>query len=298
MASPLKLQLKDLTKFSSCYKGNLSINDGFVGTYLEDQDIFITTTNNSFIPYPPTACKVCLYEDGRFGHHDPIHVPQFFEERFCHFPAIPHKPLVTDLNHPYYQWLDTIWYDVTDSDIVFSSGYLSHIGSNQNTRDKFADISGIYAPSPIPAWAAANVNIDCNLERSQQRECQAQQSQRDGNTKKDYNKGYAFPDPGLLVHTSATRQSTYFCQWEHYRDSLIYRISSSASNATPLHPQVWRELLAMPFKKQNVKLTKAHSIMLEIMGTALQTPGTKTTLRVPAADVDQPFDVERGQYLI
>ncbi|KAK0463041.1 uncharacterized protein EV420DRAFT_1639127 [Desarmillaria tabescens] len=123
-----ELRLGDLTKFSSKYKGHLSINDGHVGTYMEEEHVFITTPNNTFIPHPPNIHKVCLYEDGRFGHHDPTHVPQFFNERFCHFPAIPHRPSVHDTSHPYYQWLDTIWYNVAQNDIVFSRGYVSHIG--------------------------------------------------------------------------------------------------------------------------------------------------------------------------
>ncbi|KAK0429884.1 hypothetical protein EV421DRAFT_1913808 [Armillaria borealis] len=113
--------------------------------------------------------------------------------------------------------------------------------SLQSARDKFADLSGTYAPLPIPAWVTANAGIDQNSKRSQQREEQVRRLQSEPNMKnnQDHNKGYVFPDPGLLVFASATRQSSYFHQWEHCRDGLIYRISSSASNATPIRPQVW-----------------------------------------------------------
>lgn len=140
-----ELWLGDLTKFSSkyngrraaaivcqCYSetfvGNLSVNDGHIGTYIEEECIFITTPNNTFIPHPPTTGQVHLYEDSRFGHHNPTRVPQFFDERFCHFSVIPHRPAVYNVNHPYHQWIDTIWYDVTQNDIVFSHGCVSHIG--------------------------------------------------------------------------------------------------------------------------------------------------------------------------
>ncbi len=58
----------------------------------------------------------------------PHRIPQFFDERFCHFPVIPRQPVIYDLSHPYHQWIDTIWYDVTKNDIVFSQGCVSHIG--------------------------------------------------------------------------------------------------------------------------------------------------------------------------
>ncbi len=89
-----ELRLADLTKFSHKYNGmwakiiicqchsdmftgNLSVNDGRVRTYIEEEHVFITTPNNMFIPYPPTTCRVHLYEDGRFGHHDPHSLWQY-----------------------------------------------------------------------------------------------------------------------------------------------------------------------------------------------------------------------------
>ncbi|KAK0432088.1 hypothetical protein EV421DRAFT_1911284 [Armillaria borealis] len=118
------------------------------------------------------------------------------------------------------------------------------IQSLQSARDKFADLLGTYAPLPIPAWVTANAGINQNSKCSQQHEEQVRCLQSKPNMKnnQDHNKGYVFPDPGLLVFASATHQSSYFHQWEHCRDGLIYRISSSASNATPVRPQVWREL--------------------------------------------------------
>ncbi|KAK0503767.1 hypothetical protein EDD18DRAFT_1099092 [Armillaria luteobubalina] len=122
-------QLQDLlSNAGDCKDGKtLSVNDGCVGTYIEEHKIFITTPNGSFIPSPPSTTEISLHEDSRFGHHDPTHAPQFFNPKFCHFPVIPHHPGPNDDTHLYRNWLDTIWYDVIDADIVHSTGYLTHI---------------------------------------------------------------------------------------------------------------------------------------------------------------------------
>ncbi|KAK0474682.1 hypothetical protein EDD18DRAFT_1116420 [Armillaria luteobubalina] len=60
--------------------------------------------------------------------------------------------------------------------------------------------------------------------------------------------------------------------------------------------QVWRELLAMPFKKEHTKTTKAHDTMLDMMGTVLQMSGPD--VRNPTTHTDQPFDDNWGCYLV
>ncbi|KAK0504193.1 hypothetical protein EDD18DRAFT_1345071 [Armillaria luteobubalina] len=52
----------------------------------------------------------------------------------------------------------------------------------------------------------------------------------------------------------------------------------------------------MPFKKEHTKTTKAHDTMLDMMGTALQMSGPD--VRNPTAHTDQPFDDNRGRYLV
>ncbi|KAK0492432.1 hypothetical protein EDD18DRAFT_1357688 [Armillaria luteobubalina] len=524
-----------------------------VGTYIEEHKIFITTPNGSFIPSPPSTTEISLHEDSRFGHHDPTCAPQFFNPRFCHFPVIPRRPGPNDNTHPYRNWLDTIWYDVVDADIVHSTGYLTHIGllsqdvhsrfqhafdyinehssagcspkrfseefdgflglrcarlealvnrtrsvmtdsmsirvqvaamqsywlelvagldymecyqlvmngkarrddapnsshlvgtftinldvaeqhiragipmylvrpmdqfSNQvilkaekpvvfplntslpsppfpvifkgdpshpqkfhamhcftqifNTyrnpfnfitvsqspvvhaehtqpvasssssvsatsghptcnqrgkgralgplasaqasrkkknktdnqqRDKFTNLVGTYAPPPIPAWADAINNIDkfseCSQEHKERSRLAQSQSNKEGAIAPSQDKGYVFPDPALLVYASAAWQSLFFHQWDHCRDVLIYRITSSSSNAKPLRPQLWRELLAMVFKSGNAQGTKAHDLMTQALGSALEAPGSRiTTLQAPAPVCDQPLDVKKGTYLV
>ncbi|KAK0493666.1 hypothetical protein EDD18DRAFT_1108031 [Armillaria luteobubalina] len=123
------IMLQDLlSNAGNCKDGKtLSVNDGCIGTYIEEHKIFITTPNGSFIPSPPSTMEILLHEDGHFSHHDPTRAPQFFDPKFCHFPVIPHRPGPNDDTHPYCNWLDTIWYDIVDADIVHSTGYLTHI---------------------------------------------------------------------------------------------------------------------------------------------------------------------------
>ncbi|KAK0471833.1 hypothetical protein IW261DRAFT_1571495 [Armillaria novae-zelandiae] len=554
MQQSCTFQLQDLLINTGDSKDeeNLSVNDGRVGTYIEEHKIFITTPNGSFIPHPPTAREILLHEDGRFGHHDPTHAPQFFDAKFCHFSVIPCRPGPKDDTHPYRNWLDTIWYDVIDADIVYLTGYLTHIGllsqevhsqfqhaynyidersstarsskqfseefngflsirctclealvnrtrsvmmdsmticvqvaamqsywlelvagldymehyqpvmngktrrddalnssqlmgtftvnldvaeqhiraripvylvrpvdqfnnqvilkaeepvifplntslpsppfpvvykgdpshpqkfyamhrfiqifntyrnpfnfvtisqpsivhaertqavasssssisvatghptcnqrgkaralgplasaqasrkkkspSNQQ-QDKFTNLVGTYAPSLILAWADAIAKIDKFSERSQEREEHSRltqsQSNKEGPIAPSHVNGYVFPDPALLVYASATQQSSFFCQWEHCRDALIYHVTSSSSNAKPLRPQLWCELLAMAFKSGNAQGTKVHDLMAQALGSALEAPGSGTTiLQAPAPVSDQPIDIERGKYLV
>ncbi|KAK0481001.1 hypothetical protein EDD18DRAFT_1363602 [Armillaria luteobubalina] len=548
-------QLQDLLRNVGDRKNveNLSVNDGHIGTYIKEQNIFITTPNSSFIPHPPTTMEIVLCEDGHFGHHDPTRTPQFFDKKFCHFPIIPRCPGPNNDTHPYRNWLDTIWYNVVDTDIVYSTGYLTHIGllsqelhsrfqhafcyinehssathsskryseefdkflgircarlealvnrtrsvmadsmaihvqvaamqsywlelvarldymehyqpvmngqaqqdnssdfsylmgtftinldvakqhiragipvylvhpinqfSNQvileaempvdpllNTslpspfpvvfkgdpshpqkfhamhcfmhifhtfqnpfnfatvsqlsvvqaesapvassssasipssllvcnergkaralgplangqasrkkkpcktlktsnqqRDKFVNLAGTYAPSPIPAWANANAKIDKMSKWSQEHEehdrlAQRQHDNEGGGT--SYEKGYVFPDPGLLVYASAIQQNSFFRQWDYCQDALIYRITLSSSNTKPLQPQLWCELLAMSFKSKNAKSTRVHDLMAHALGSALEAPGSNTTTpQTLTLDIDQPVDIERGRYLI
>ncbi len=97
-----ELRLGDLTKFSSKYKGmraaaivcqchsetfvgNLSVNDGRIGTYIEEEHIFITTPNNTFIPHPPTTRQVHLYEDGHLDITTPLVFLNFSMKDFATF---------------------------------------------------------------------------------------------------------------------------------------------------------------------------------------------------------------------
>ncbi|KAK0506481.1 hypothetical protein EDD18DRAFT_1342815 [Armillaria luteobubalina] len=146
-------------------------------------------------------------------------------------------------------------------------------------------------------------NIDKFSEHSQEcKECSKLtqgQSNKEGAIAPIQDKGYIFPDPALLVYASAAQQSLFFCQWEHCQDPLIYRITLSFSNAKPLWPQLWHELFAMAFKSGNAQGMKAHDLMTQALGSALEAPSSRTTtLQAPAPVCNQPVDIEKGTYLV
>ncbi|KAK0494335.1 hypothetical protein EDD18DRAFT_1107360 [Armillaria luteobubalina] len=175
--------------------------------------------------------------------------------------------------------------------------------TDNQQRDKFTNLVGTYAPPPIPAWADAINNINKFSERSQEHEERSRltqsQSNKEGAIAPSQDKGYVFLDPALLVYASAAQQSSFFCQWDHCQDALIYRITLSSSNAKPLRLQLWCELLAMAFKSGNAQGMKAHDLMTQVLGSTLEAPGSRiTTLQAPAPVCNQPLDVEKGMYLV
>ncbi|KAK0494267.1 hypothetical protein EDD18DRAFT_1107296 [Armillaria luteobubalina] len=55
----------------------------------------------------------------------------------------------------------------------------------------------------------------------------------------------------------------------------------------------------MAFKSGNAQGTKVHDLMAQVLGSALEAPGSGTTiLQAPAPVSDQPVDIERGKYLV
>ncbi|KAK0221648.1 hypothetical protein IW262DRAFT_1459908 [Armillaria fumosa] len=149
----------------------------------------------------------------------------------------------------------------------------------------------------------AIAKIDKFSEHSQEHEERSRlsqsQSDKEGPIAPSHVNGYVFPDPALLVYALATWQSLFFHQWEHCRDALIYHVTSSSSNAKPLRPQLWHELLAMAFKSGNAQGTKVHNLMAQALGSALEAPSSGTAiLQAPAPVSNQPVDVERGKYLV
>ncbi|KAK0481049.1 hypothetical protein EDD18DRAFT_1363278 [Armillaria luteobubalina] len=55
----------------------------------------------------------------------------------------------------------------------------------------------------------------------------------------------------------------------------------------------------MAFKSGNAQGTKAHDLMTQALGSALEAPGSRTTiLQAPAPLCNQPVDVEKGTYFV
>lgn len=58
--------------------------------------------------------------------------------------------------------------------------------------------------------------------------------------------GYVFPEPTMFLSAQkAKHQDIYFCTWLKFRSTMIYRLSSSSSAATPMPNAVWRNLLTL-----------------------------------------------------
>ncbi|KAK0188364.1 hypothetical protein F5146DRAFT_1002454 [Armillaria mellea] len=81
------IKKEDLLRNLGSFLGTLSFNNGCVGALFPNFH---------------------LYEDGRFGEHDYSHVPQYYEEAYCHLPLIPQQPTGILEHHPYldyaYMW--------------------------------------------------------------------------------------------------------------------------------------------------------------------------------------------------
>ncbi|KAK0503768.1 hypothetical protein EDD18DRAFT_1344671 [Armillaria luteobubalina] len=55
----------------------------------------------------------------------------------------------------------------------------------------------------------------------------------------------------------------------------------------------------MAFKSGNAQGTKAHDLMTQALGSALEAPSSRiTTLQAPAPVCNQPLDIEKGTYLV
>ncbi len=167
------------------------------------------------------------------------------------------------------------------------------LDSANQTRDKFADLSGEYAPPPIPAWASANTSINRQSIRSLRR------------VPGKYDNCYYFPDPGLITYANPDRQQTYFSQLDHCFDALQFRASNAALNALPLLPQQWRDVLALSLKRsQSGKAiasnsAKRFSTAEETLGLCMATQGVEVQLVPPTrGPLDGPFDSQRGKAMV
>lgn len=121
----------------------------------------------------------------------------------------------------------------------------------------------------------------------------------------EHDNHYFFPDPGLVTFSNTTRQNSYLQQLDHCFDLLIYL--STSSDSAPLHPQQWRNLLALPLKRaghvqqpaeQSTQCSRNFAAMEEMLGSCMQAQGVTMELLAPPADSEEPFDHRRGQELV
>ncbi|PBK61187.1 hypothetical protein ARMSODRAFT_981734 [Armillaria solidipes] len=128
-------------------------------------------------------------------------------------------------------------------------------------RDKFEDLSGMYAPPPIPAWADVNRRINQDSVLSACR------------VSDEHDNHYFFPDPGLVTFSNTIRQNSYLRQLDHCFDLL--------------QPT-----------EQSTQCSRNFAAMEEMLGSCMQAQGVTMELLAPPADIEEPFDYRRGQELV
>ncbi len=117
--------------------------------------------------------------------------------------------------------------------------------------------------------------------------------------KGDHDLYYYFPDPGLVTFANAERQKVYLRQLNHVLDSLIYRASSVHSDALPVHPQKWRNLLGLTYKRDTSSTSNPGFKEAEdLLGSCMRAQGVAVNLMSPPLPDDVPFDRRRGQELV
>ncbi|PBK62006.1 hypothetical protein ARMSODRAFT_1062043 [Armillaria solidipes] len=400
---------EDLLRNLGTFSGTLSFNDGCVGALFPDRQFFITSPTSNFIPSPPTTKEVHLYTDGRFREHDYSHVPQYYEEAYCHLPLIPRQPTGLLNSHPYLDytymwenavldrlahvavdiftiqvlvatmqqfWLEIIaaldymdWvkpvmdgikpldparkaehcigmftWDVGAAQLFFKAQipvffirpwesfsnqvvlcvvklsptgtctappacpfpivfdgppsdpkkYVGHPKNKKITnnigQEKFADLRGDYAPVVIAAWSNALSSIN-----------------EESASPNPVATTYMFPNPIIITNANAVRQKAYLRQLDHSFDALKYHATAMASEASPLCPQQWRDLLALNLKcadgpssskSKNSPSVKGFKAVEAMLGSWMHAQGVQVQLVPPPSSDDQPFDVHHGQQLV
>ena len=87
--------------------------------------------------------------------------------------------------------------------------------------------------------------------------------------------GYVFPEPAMFLSVQkAERQDTFFRTWLKYRSTMIYRISSSSSTASPMPNAVWRNFLTLE-AVDNKKVGQLASTSATTTSKSMSNPSTR-----------------------
>ncbi|PBK59476.1 hypothetical protein ARMSODRAFT_1027423 [Armillaria solidipes] len=165
------------------------------------------------------------------------------------------------------------------------------------SRDKFNDIHGDYAPPALPAWSTALMSINERSERAT------------ASFPEPVTETYMFPGPALITNVNPIRQKAYLRQLDHCLDALKFRATAIGSDAVPLRPQQWQDVLALSLKHadgnaSSSKSTPSPSIKAfeaaeKMLGLCMQGQGVQVQLVPPPPSSDeQPFNVLHGRQLI
>ncbi len=165
------------------------------------------------------------------------------------------------------------------------------------SQDRFNDIRGDYAPPTLPAWSTALMSINERSERAT------------ASFPEPVTETYMFPGPALITNVNPIRQKAYLQQLDHCLDALKFRATAIGSDAVPLRPQQWRDVLALSLKRadgnaSSSKSTPSPSIKAfeaaeKMLGLCMQGQGVQVQLVPSSSSPDeQPFNLLRGRQLI
>ncbi|KAF7984849.1 hypothetical protein HWV62_10805 [Athelia sp. TMB] len=110
------------------------------------------------------------------------------------------------------------------------------VAQSQPIRDKWVEIVGDYMPPTVVPWAEALLAVD--------------RTDRQATVAPKHYTGYRFPDPGMLIFSSARRERNIF-NWLLVRDATIRRLMHDV--VSPLgvpkgfSNELWRMLLGVEF---------------------------------------------------
>jgi hypothetical protein len=120
--------------------------DGKVGTIISDGQVFITSSSQDYVPYPPLRShhQVQLRSDSRYADDDPILWPQPFIPYFLHYGVIPQP-------YSFYEH-QVIWWMPSHDHFIHHVNAASPVSGLGKLSDmKFG---GLYTPPGLPSGSA------------------------------------------------------------------------------------------------------------------------------------------------
>lgn len=128
----------------------------------------------------------------------------------------------------------TSWSDLSAENNL-APEFVAQPGSS-TVRDKWVEITGDYIPVTIPHWSKALRTVD--------------RKEHSPNVAPKHCTGYRFPDPGMLVFSSARKERNLF-NWLLIRDATIHRlmhdILSPPGIPRGFSNELWRMILGVEF---------------------------------------------------
>lgn len=121
-----------------------------------------------------------------------------------------------------------------DAPLIFTSDNKGKSTAKPQVVDhnKFTPIDNPLVPRPLAVWSAALANVKRSPE----------------DTRRAPDLGYAFPEPALVIGPQAEeKRARYIVNLIRFRPALIHRLLTMTSTGSAAVPQLWRDLLNLPF---------------------------------------------------